>query len=342
MSCKWNFRLIIALCTLLVIVGMWVFTNGQSLMEQHATYASSSNGPDKCVSNSSSNAPLQETIARTGAAWAVAASPFGAKLRAEFKPKDDLIILSNQLKVHAQKKREDKVVYLTFDDGPSICTKDILNICKKENVKATFFVLGQQVERHLDLVKRIVRGGHAIGNHSFNHNYPELYNNFRGFWHQIKRTGESIKKIIGYEPILVRAPGGTFLNFDRQYFDLMHQAGYFVCDWHVDSGDAKRRSVLAREIIQNVKNATLLPSIVVLMHDGVGHGETVKALPKIIRYYKTNGYSFARLSPNMKPVQFKVAPKMYRSRVSVSPAWIAANVRSIQTVSSEKPQLQQN
>ncbi|BFH11413.1 polysaccharide deacetylase [Paenibacillus melissococcoides] len=185
-----------------------------------------------------------------------------------------------------EEKKPDKVVYLTFDDGPSVHTKDVLDILAKEQVKATFFVLGQNAKRDQEMVKTIAEAGHAIGNHSYNHEYKELYGSFREFWRQIRETGKVLEDILGYEPQLVRAPGGTAMNFDKQYFELMQQAGYLVYDWHVDSGDSKRRGVPAKEIASSVKQGALLKETVVLMHDGSGHGETVKALPEIIRYYK--------------------------------------------------------
>ncbi|WP_193726664.1 polysaccharide deacetylase [Paenibacillus guangzhouensis] len=202
-----------------------------------------------------------------------------------------------------------KTVYLTFDDGPSKNTSEVLDILAKEKIKATFFVLGQQAAEHPDLVKRIVQEGHQLGNHSYNHAYKPLYTDFREFWRQVIKTEDVLNQIVGQRPTLLRAPGGTYGNFDQNYFDYLGQAGFIVHDWDVDSGDSKRRNVPASEIIKGVKSGPLKTNVTVLLHDGTGHSESVKALPTIIQYYKNNGYQFAALTPEVKPVQFRLASK---------------------------------
>ena len=198
-------------------------------------------------------------------------------------------------------------VYLTFDDGPSAHTPEVLDILREEGVPATFFVLGKEAERRPDTVRRIVEEGHSIGNHTYDHDYRKLYaNGFGEFWDQVQQTSAILQKIAGAETRLLRAPGGTYTNFDASYFYYLDQAGYSLYDWNVDSGDALRKNVPAEEI---VRGATRLPGgkadgrpLIVLLHDGHGHAETVKALPDIIRFYKENGYEFARITPDVKPI----------------------------------------
>ncbi|MNO66503.1 Peptidoglycan-N-acetylglucosamine deacetylase [compost metagenome] len=227
----------------------------------------------------------------------------------------------------AQKSLNEKIVYLTFDDGPSKLTDQVLNILKKENVTATFFVLGEHAKHSPEMIYRIVDAGHAIGNHSFDHEYDDLYSSFTHFWGQIKATEEVIKEITGERPELVRAPGGTYGHFDEIYFDLLEKGGYKVFDWDVDSGDSKRKGVPASEIVKNVTSAKLKNEMIVLMHDGTGHAETVKALPEIIKFYKKHGYTFRTLSPEQNPVQFHLSRSVKnKSRVSPSLAWIQKNV----------------
>ncbi|GAA3409760.1 polysaccharide deacetylase family protein [Paenibacillus hodogayensis] len=202
---------------------------------------------------------------------------------------------------------ESPTVYLTFDDGPSEHTGAVLDILQQEQVPATFFVLGQGVDARPELVRRIVREGHALGNHSYDHVYDNLYGSFGSFWQQVQRTERALETKADASTRLLRAPGGTYTNFDASYFYYLEQAGYAIFDWNVDSGDSKRRGVPAKEIVKgatDLSNTHKTPNqIVVLMHDGAGHGETVKALPEIIRFYKDNGYAFASLSPDVKPVQ---------------------------------------
>jgi len=215
-------------------------------------------------------------------------------------------------------KQEGPTVYLTFDDGPSLRTKEVLAILKKENVVGTFFVLGKQVVENPDIARQIVEEGHGIGNHTYNHVYKELYNGFGEFAKQVIDTDEAIYKATGIRTRLVRAPGGTYSNFDKGYFDALQGAGYIVHDWNVDSGDSKRKAVPAAEIISKVKGSKLLDKNVVLMHDSLNHGESVKALPAIIAYYKEKGYSFGVLTNEVEPVHFKVADKLKWSRPKLS------------------------
>lgn len=193
-------------------------------------------------------------------------------------------------------------VYLTFDDGPSLLTEEVLDILKEEEVSATFFVLGQAVEAHSNIVQRIVEEGHAIGNHTYNHKYEELYQNFTDYWQQVQQTEQILQMVGGITTKLVRTPGGSHGHFDPFYFYFMDQAGYQIYDWNVDSGDAKRLGVTAEEMVENVKNTPLRHEMHVLMHDSQHHEETVKALPEIIAYYKSQGYQFAVLNEEIEPV----------------------------------------
>jgi len=209
---------------------------------------------------------------------------------------------------------ERPTVYLTFDDGPSKWTPKVLDILKEYEVPATFFVLGSLAEAQEETVRRIVREGHALGNHTYDHKYKDLYGSFASFWEQVQRTGVILERIAGEPVTLLRAPGGTASNFDAFYFYYLEKAGYSVHDWNVDSGDSKRKGVPAAEIVANVKRAQLTHEMNVLLHDGAGHEESVKALPEIIRYFQDKGYRFAALSEDVKPIAFKVGkPKWGRS-----------------------------
>lgn len=231
---------------------------------------------------------------------------------------------SPQSAEHSTAKR---VVYLTFDDGPSAVTPQVLKILKEQGVKATFFVLGEQAAGRPELINAIWEQGHAIGNHTYNHNYHDLYSGFTEFWRQIKQTEETVRTITGVRPQLVRAPGGTFGHFDDTYFYLLKQAGYTVMDWTVDSGDSSRRGVPAAEILKNSVLDLTSSSVILLLHDGSGHEQSAKALPAIIERYKAAGYEFGVLDAQTKPVQFRVSAKAEAlQRTKPSKAWISANI----------------
>ncbi|GIP23711.1 polysaccharide deacetylase [Paenibacillus sp. J22TS3] len=220
-----------------------------------------------------------------------------------------------------------KVVYLTFDDGPTKLTDQVLAILSKNKAKATFFVLGEQAERYPEVIRRISEGGHALGNHTYDHVYKKLYHNFSEFWRQIKQTEEILRNITGSRTPLVRAPGGTYGHFDSSYFSLLKRGGYAVFDWDVDTRDSSRKGVPSSEMIRNVKLAELKDQIVVLMHDGAGHEQTIKALPRIIEYYKSHGYEFQSLSSKVKPVQFSIkANGAWGSRIKPTKKWVEDHV----------------
>ncbi|MNW54046.1 Peptidoglycan-N-acetylglucosamine deacetylase [compost metagenome] len=232
------------------------------------------------------------------------------------------------MKTAVEKKiSSEKTVYLTFDDGPSKLTDEVLDILQKEGVAATFFVLGEHAKHSPEVINRIVEAGHTLGNHTYDHEYADLYSSFTHFWKQVKATEEVLREITGNRTELVRAPGGTYGHFDDTYFKLLEQGGYKVFDWDVDSGDSKRKGVPASEIIRNVTSTKLKNEMVVLLHDGTGHAESVKALPEIIKFYKKNGYTFRALSSEQAPVQFSISPSLKnKGRTAPTLAWIQQNV----------------
>ncbi|MBP2653026.1 MAG: polysaccharide deacetylase [Firmicutes bacterium] len=189
-----------------------------------------------------------------------------------------------------------KVVYLTFDDGPDPdITPLILDILTKENVKATFFVVGTQAEKYPAILRRIFHAGHAIGNHSYNHVYRDLYHSTNSFTSQLQHTDEIIKGVIGVRPVICRAPGGTTGTFSKEYWNALSSQGYKEVGWNIESGDASHTK--ADKLITNItnqitKHSFLWSHSIVLMHDGRGHSETLKALPDIITFFKTEGFEF--------------------------------------------------
>jgi peptidoglycan/xylan/chitin deacetylase (PgdA/CDA1 family) len=263
--------------------------------------------------------PLQ-SLSSGDSASAAAAGPQASSIQKVSAAADK----SNQ---EATYRKDSRVVYLTFDDGPSAVTPQVLKILQEQGVKATFFVLGEQAASRPELVNAIREQGHAIGNHTYNHNYHDLYSGFTEFWRQIKQTEETVRGITGVRPQLVRAPGGTFGHFDNTYFYLLKQAGYTVMDWTVDSGDSSRRGVPAAEILQNSAAGLDSPSVVLLLHDGSGHEQSAKALPAIIERYKAAGYEFGLLNAQSEQVQFRVSAQAAAlQRVKPSQAWISANI----------------
>lgn len=196
------------------------------------------------------------------------------------------------------------VIYLTFDDGPSSnTTPQILDILKEKDVKATFFVLdyGQNTEH---LIKRIVEEGHSIAIHGGSHDYATVYASADSYLNGLDYMKEKIKNTTGVETKTIRFPGGSSNTVSRKYCEgvmstLVRETlkrGYRYFDWNVASGDSggvKTSEGVYNNVTDGLKNTR---SNVVLMHDFSGNQKTVDALPGIIDFAKSNGYTFDRIT----------------------------------------------
>ncbi len=194
----------------------------------------------------------------------------------------------------------ESTVYLTFDDGPDDkVTPQILDILKAENVKATFYVCGNMVETYPNVLKRIFNEGHAIGNHSYNHRYDQIYASPWSFMEQIIQTDTAIKNVIGVRPFIIRAPGGIS-NFTANYWSMIEECGYVEHDWNALTEDATPSKPNASMQVNNVlKYLGDNPprSVIILMHSNSDKVETVKALPEIIHFLRDWGYKFGVVTP---------------------------------------------
>lgn len=182
---------------------------------------------------------------------------------------------------------QEKIIALTFDDGPDpIDTPDILNILKEKNVRATFFVLGQAAQDNPLLLKRLVMEGHEIGNHSFKHDYQQ-----RRLVEEIKQTDQTVFTSTGVHTYFYRPPGG-FLS--KNQLETVKKNGHIVALWSVDSKDWRNPGV--KQIVDNVMKS-VFPGAIVLLHDG-GYQRTqsVKALGPIINALRDRGYRMVTLS----------------------------------------------
>ena len=130
-----------------------------------------------------------------------------------------------------------KIVYITIDDGPyAQNTPHLLEVLKKENIKVTFFDIGKQIEQFPSLLKAGYEQGHAIGNHTYSHNYNSLYQSPETFLTDIQKNDDLIFKVIGIHPKIIRAPGGTSC-FNIDYYNLLDANDYMAFDWNLDTQD---------------------------------------------------------------------------------------------------------
>lgn len=193
-----------------------------------------------------------------------------------------------------------KTAYLTFDDGPDDeVTKTVLDILAENNVKATFYVTGINAATYPDTVRRMVAEGHAVGNHSYDHDYDRLYTSPDAFLYEMVQTDEILYGILGFRPLILRAPGGTFSHFTSEYEACLEENGYVEHDWNVSIADTASGNPTAQDFIDNVMAQTAdgKESAIILMHSSYGHQETAKALPEIIRVLRERGYRFGVVTP---------------------------------------------
>lgn len=182
---------------------------------------------------------------------------------------------------------QEKVVALTFDDGPDpMDTPSVLDILKEKHARATFFVLGEAARTNPQLLKRMISEGHEIGNHSFSHDYRQKH-----LVDELNQTDEAVFAATGTHTTFYRPPGGIL---SKGQLETIKSNGHIVTLWSVDSKDWLNPG--EKRIISNVVR-NVFPGSIVLMHDGGYHRvQTVKALAQVIDALQVQGYRFVTLS----------------------------------------------
>ena len=221
----------------------------------------------------------------------------------------DAVKVSEKLSKYDYSNNGEKIVFLTFDDGASTTvTPQILDTLKKENVKATFFVTGENIERGGEKAKELIKkefdSGNAIANHSYSHDYKYLYPdrtlNLENFLTDFKKTDDILKDILGpyFSTRVIRCPGGHMSWKGMEPLDeYLKENNMASIDWNALNADAQGKKKSAEELVDYaIKTAEGKEMVVLLMHDTYGKEETAKALPQIIKYFKDNGYEFKTLA----------------------------------------------
>ena len=208
--------------------------------------------------------------------------------------------------------REDgkKVAYLTFDDGPSTeVTQQILETLKVNNVKATFFVLGSNVEKsniQKELLKEMVMEGHAIGNHGYCHDYSILYPgrvaNPTVLVNDMKKSEDVMRSVLGdgFSTSVIRLPGGHMSWNTKALDPVLEKNGYTYIDWNTLNGDAESNDRTVEQLVNRLKGSIRDLAgnddvLVILMHDTNAKKATAQSLQEIIDYLKSLGYEFRTL-----------------------------------------------
>lgn len=178
-------------------------------------------------------------------------------------------------------------VYLTFDDGPSKYTGDILDILDRYNVKATFFVVGKESDSAKEAMQEIVARGHTLGMHSYSHKYAEIYSSVESFAEDYRMIRDYLYEVTGVESTVYRFPGGssnTVSEIDMDEFaDYLDTQGVRFFDWNIASGDGGAELLSVEKLSKNcTKDVERFETSVILMHDAASKSTTVEALPIII------------------------------------------------------------
>lgn len=198
-----------------------------------------------------------------------------------------------------------KIIYLTFDDGPSSSiTPSLLNILKEEGIKATFFVINHSDSLNY-LIKKEYDEGHTVALHSYTHNYSYIYTSAENYFSDLTAIQNKVNSIIGINSKIIRFPGGSSNTVSRSYnrgimtylAREVQNMGFVYFDWNVsseDAGGARTESDVYQNVVRNLKYA----NNIVLLHDFEGNYKTLNAIRNIIRYGKENGYTFRSLDYN--------------------------------------------
>ncbi len=201
-----------------------------------------------------------------------------------------------------------KVAYLTFDDGPSnSVTPFILDYLKQEKIHATFFLLGNRVERYPEIVKRQLQEGHLIANHGYSHKYSSIYSSIDSVWQEYEQTEKAIQNALenpNYHTNLFRFPGGSiggyYHDLKQQAVEMLESKGVAHINWNAltnDSVGTPTKEEMLNKLKETVNGKN---TVVILMHDAGDKILTYEILPEIVQYLRENGYIFETFETILK------------------------------------------
>lgn len=200
-----------------------------------------------------------------------------------------------------------KVAYLTFADGPSEVTEDLLDVLDEHGVKATFFVTAQKPDK-LDLIAEIARRGHAVGVHSYTHKYREVYKSVESYLADFNEMYQVVLEQTGVAPQIFRFPGGSVNAYNSgAYQELiaeMTRRGFVYYDWNCTAADVDDYATVESIEAAIVNGARQRRFAIIDCHDGSGRSDTVAAIGPAIEALQADGYRFDVLSPEVTPVHF--------------------------------------
>lgn len=206
--------------------------------------------------------------------------------------------------VSAQSENDENIkrAYLTFDDGPSDNTGEILDILDANNVKATFFVVGRE-EKYYDTYRDIVNRGHTLGLHSYTHDYDKIYASLDDFAEDIEELQKLLYDVTGVSCVYYRFPGGSSNTVSKvdmdTLIDYVNNKGLVYYDWNALNNDAVCGSFTPQQLVDNImKDAVSQNDVVILMHDLTARHTTVESLQQLIDELREQGFTLLPIDEN--------------------------------------------
>ena len=212
--------------------------------------------------------------------------------------------------IDPDKPYSNKTVYLTFDDGPSNHTDQILDMLDKYGIKATWFVCGKPSDANKEMIKEISDRGHTIGLHSYSHDY-DIYKSLDAFEKDYNKLAELLKEILGYEPKYFRFPGGSSNNYCKSltiqpFIKFVMNRGCNYYDWNVINCDADGKKHTNQEMIDSVVNGCVdHETCMVLMHDTNAKMQTLETLEETIQILVSKGAKFDKITDETPLIQHR-------------------------------------
>lgn len=235
-----------------------------------------------------------------------------AELYPEYKDSpDSRKTQSDKSQANNDSPNAEKTVYLTFDDGPTSATTDILDTLHQFNAKATFFMLEPSMRELPEVVDKIVEQGHSVGLHGVTHDINHFYKSEQSALKEITAAQETLQKITGVRSNLIRTPYGSVPYLTKSYREVLDSNSFKLWDWNVDSRDWSLSSdqyldtVIGQ--IEELGNAGVKP--IILMHD---KQNTANHLSILLTYLSEHGFQTKKIEENTQPYNFNCYQRCHR------------------------------
>jgi peptidoglycan/xylan/chitin deacetylase (PgdA/CDA1 family) len=197
-----------------------------------------------------------------------------------------------------------KTVYLTFDDGPNQYSEELLALLESYHAKATFFLIDKNIRSYPEAVNNMIESGHSVGLHSVSHSVKVFYQSASSVISEMDQVRNTVKDVSDIDTLLIRTPYGSVPHMQDSYMQAVHDNGYLMWDWNIDSKDwyYRDRRYVDTSIAQIQAYAGSAEPIVILLHE---RKETLAHLPALLEYLKEENYTMEAIDDTMSPVAFK-------------------------------------